>query len=860
MRLRAVCILACVLLAACGGGDRAASSGDAAMAAVAPGRRILRVAYEREIDVLNPFTSQNLVDISFSMIEGLVTTDEHNQFVPVLAEEIPTEQNGLIRHNRDGTVDMTWRLRENVRWHDSVAFTSRDVCFTWKFVTSENSETYNRDEYLGIIGCSTPDEHTAVFHWNGEYGYYAGLFEAILPEHVLGGMTTQQIVNYTPYNRGPATIGTGPFRFAEWKAGEYIRVVRNPDYWRGPQYPAIDEIVWAFIPDANTRLNAMRAGQYHFARILPLQVDAVTKLAGYQTHLISSNTFLHFDINVQTPHGRALFADVNVRKALFHAIDRRAIAAQLMQGRVTIADTPINPDSPWHDAGVPHYDYDPALARRMLDAAGWRAGPDGVRVKAGARFAFVMLNRAGTADRIAVAQVIQAQLRDIGVAVTFETLESAAWTQRWRSGRWEAMVSAWFLAADPSLTSIYACNGPNNMTGLCDAPSGQPAGRLRSQPFLREAQAAAGCSAGASGRSRRVAAALLQRQSGSREHPRGQLSRQRHQLRQLLEPLAMDAAVSGVWLRRRLLQMIPLLFGITIVLFTVIQLAPGGPEGALLESGRFMDPSVIESYRHRLGVDRPVPVQYVRWLGALLHGDLGISFASTRPVSRMILERLPATLELMGSAFLLAALAAVALGIFSAVRQYSLLDYVTTGLSFAGIAMPVFWFALILQLVFAVRLGWLPVSGTKTIGDASLSDHLAHLVLPALVLSTRYIAGWSRYLRSTLLRELRADYVRTARAKGLPERAVIGRHALRNALIPLVSIMALNLADLFSGAVLVETIFAWPGIGRMFVQAMFGRDYPLLMGILLLGSVMVVVFNLLADAMYGVLDPRIRYE
>lgn len=314
------------------------------------------------------------------------------------------------------------------------------------------------------------------------------------------------------------------------------------------------------------------------------------------------------------------------------------------------------------------------------------------------------------------------------------------------------------------------------------------------------------------------------------------------------------------YLARRLLQMIPMVLGVTVVIFAIIQAAPGGPEAALLESGRFIDPGVIEAYRERLGVDQPVPVQYGRWLSAAVQGDLGVSFSTTRPVSEMILERLPATLELMGVSFLLAAVAAVALGIFSAVRQYSAFDHLATGVSFVGIAMPVFWFALILQLVFGVWLGWLPVAGTETVGDTSLVDHLAHLVLPATVLSFRYVAGWSRYLRSSLLAVLGEDYVRTARAKGMSEAVVIGVHAVRNALIPLISIMALNLAGMFSGAVITETIFAWPGIGRMFVQAMFSRDYPLLMGILLLGSVMVLVFNLVADVLYGALDPRIRYE
>jgi peptide/nickel transport system permease protein len=311
---------------------------------------------------------------------------------------------------------------------------------------------------------------------------------------------------------------------------------------------------------------------------------------------------------------------------------------------------------------------------------------------------------------------------------------------------------------------------------------------------------------------------------------------------------------------RRLLQIIPLLFGISIIIFVIIQAAPGGPEGSLLETGRFIDPQVIENYRHRLGVDQPIYVQYYRWLSAAVSGDLGISFSTTRPVSEMIMERMPATLELMGFSFLFAAIIAIFLGVYSALRQYSLADFLGTGLSFLGIAMPVFWLGLILQLIFSVKLGWLPVAGTETVGDTSFWDHIKHLILPGFVLSFRYIAGWSRYLRSSLLGVIKADYIRTARAKGLPERKVVGVHAVRNAMIPVISIMALNVADLFSGAIITETIFSWPGIGRLFVQAMFARDYPLLMGILLMGSFMVILFNLIADILYGILDPRIRYE
>lgn len=451
-------------LTACGGGD----GGGRSVLDSVDGRKVLRVAYTREIDVLNALTSQNLVDIQFSMVEGLITTNENNTYIPVLAREIPTEDNGLIVVNQDETVTMTWPLQENARWHDGEPFTSEDVCFTWRFVSSEGSQVYNRHEYLSILDCDDSDPHAAVFTWEGIRGYYAGIFEIVLPEHVLGGMSAEEIVNYTPYNRGEALIGTGPFRFAEWKSGEYIRVVRNDDYWRGPEYPAIDEIVWSFLPDSNTRLNAIKAGQHHFGQIEPTQVEEVADLEGFDVNLVSQNTFMHFDLSLNTERARRLFAERDVRQALFHAIDRTAIADQLMRGTVQLANSPLNPTSPYHNPDVPAVDFDPQTAERMLDAAGWLRGPDGVRVKDGQRFEFVMLNRAGTTERIAIAQVIQAQLKDIGVEVTFETLENAAWTQQWRSGQWEALVSAWFLPADPAITGLYLCGGPNNMTGFCD--------------------------------------------------------------------------------------------------------------------------------------------------------------------------------------------------------------------------------------------------------------------------------------------------------------------------------------------------------------------------------------------------------
>ncbi len=431
------------------------------------GKKILHVAYTAEIDVLNALTSQNLTDIEITMVEGLIVSNDKNQYIPVLAKEIPTYENGGIVKRPDGKIDMTWHLQQGVKWHDGVEFTSKDVCFTWNYIVQDGSEVYNRDEYLNIDSCKEVDKYTVLFTWKVPYAAYNTLFEAILPEHILGKMTAKEILTYDPYNRSP--IGTGPFKFAEWKPGEYIRVVKNPDYWRGPQYPKLDEIIFNFIPDNNTRLNAMKSKEYQLGLgFQPNQVKDLKAIDGYSVSLVDSNSYLQFGTSIKTPHGKELFSDPNVRKAMYYAIDRQAIANDLMEGTVTVATSPINPKSPYYNPNTTVYNFDPAKAKQMLDAAGWVVGSDGIRAKNGVRFSFTILNRAGRNDRIAIAQVIQAELKDVGIEVLMDTKESAAWTSQWRTGNWEAIVGGWFLTADPSVTNLYSCDGANNMTGYCD--------------------------------------------------------------------------------------------------------------------------------------------------------------------------------------------------------------------------------------------------------------------------------------------------------------------------------------------------------------------------------------------------------
>ncbi len=311
---------------------------------------------------------------------------------------------------------------------------------------------------------------------------------------------------------------------------------------------------------------------------------------------------------------------------------------------------------------------------------------------------------------------------------------------------------------------------------------------------------------------------------------------------------------------KRLLQAGPLILCISVVCFALMHLAPGGPL-ATLENNPDVRPEDVAIKRKLLGLDEPLPVQYLIWLKRTATGDLGTSFVTGEPVLGMILGRVPATLELMLTAFAIALSLGLAIGIAGALRRAGALDYAVTFFAFIGISIPVFWLGLIAQIVFAVKLGWLPTSGRLTVGAApSVGDLVLHLILPATVLSLLYLSSWSRYVRSSLIEALGQDYVRTARAKGQRERVVVLRHALRNALIPFVTVVALQVPSLFTGAVITEAVFGWPGMGSLFLDGVEKGDYPRSMGILLISSSLIVLFNLIADVLYGVLDPRIRYQ
>jgi peptide/nickel transport system permease protein len=309
-------------------------------------------------------------------------------------------------------------------------------------------------------------------------------------------------------------------------------------------------------------------------------------------------------------------------------------------------------------------------------------------------------------------------------------------------------------------------------------------------------------------------------------------------------------------LRGRLLQLVPTLFLITILVFGLQQLMPGDP-ALVLAGEEGANPQVLAQIRSELLLDRPLPVQYAHWLGNVLHGDLGYSWRIREPVTQLVLQKLPVTIQLGAMAFTFAVLIGVPAGVLSAVKRGTAWDHLANFIGLGGLSTPNFWLGIMLILLVSVRLGWLPPSGYVPLGEDPLQS-LATTIMPAFVLGNATAAVLMRHTRSAMLSALDQDYVRTARAKGLAEWSVVLRHALRNALVPVVTLGALELGTLFSGAVLTEQVFSIPGFGKLVVDAVFNRDYPVVQGVVLVTAVLYILLNLLADLLYTVLNPRLR--
>lgn len=318
------------------------------------------------------------------------------------------------------------------------------------------------------------------------------------------------------------------------------------------------------------------------------------------------------------------------------------------------------------------------------------------------------------------------------------------------------------------------------------------------------------------------------------------------------------------YILRRILIAVVLLFGITVINFLIVNLAPGDPLSRMMNPEIGLSREQLAGLRQQFGLDKPLTVRYVFWLKEAVTGNFGyrMSVQDHRPVSTLLRERIPRTVELMLASIFIANAMGILFGVLSAVRRYTFFDYVLTVIAFLGISTPGFFVALGLIYLMAARLGWFPTSGVRNplLAHPSLIDNLHHLVLPATALAVSYVAGMMRQARASMLEALGQDYIVTARAKGLRERAVLYRHALKNAALPMVTLFGLYLPDLIGGSIIIETVFAWPGMGSLAIDAVQGRDYNMLMALNVVGATLVLVTNLIVDILYAYIDPRINYR
>ncbi len=420
--------------------------------ATPPSNDLLIVGYDREPDTLNRFSTHILEDIQTCVVEGLTTTDERMTVVPLLATEVPTLQNNGVRLRPDGGMDVTWKLRPGVTWHDGTPFTSADVKFTVEAINGPNYNPESTDGFDRIGSVDTPDPLTAVVHYREIYAPYDIQFiRGLLPKHRLEG---RDIDRAQDYNRSP--LGTGPYRVAEWRAGEYILLERVPHYWRGDEYPRIRRLMFKFVTNTNTRINQLKSGEVHVVATVPWdKYREIKDLKSIVVHQTRGNAYEHVTLNErQFPP----FADVRVRRALLLALDRELYARTILDGLAPVAHGPVQPVSWAYTSEITRYPFDPAKARALLDEAGWTPGPNGIRQRDGRPLAFTLITQAGFAVRENIAQAIERQLRDVGVDVRMELHDGTAISALWFEGRFDAMLHWWQMPSDPELTTFFAAD------------------------------------------------------------------------------------------------------------------------------------------------------------------------------------------------------------------------------------------------------------------------------------------------------------------------------------------------------------------------------------------------------------------
>ena len=811
----------------------------------------LTLGLQLEPPILDPTAgaAAAIDDVAFGTVfEGLVKLGPGGRVEPRLATAWSTSADGRV-----------WRfdLRRNVRFHDGTPFDASAVKYSLDRARAEGSTNAERARLAVIRDVVVLDPHVVELRLERRA---SGLLQ------VLGWGDAAIVAPGSASDNAVKPVGTGPFRFVRWRRGDSVTLERNPDWWG--RAPSLSRVTFRFIADPTAALAALNAGDIdgYGAFPAPESVDRLRRDPRFRVQIgpTEGETILALN-NRSGP-----LADLRVRRALAHAVDRRAIIQAAMFGSGEPIGSHYPPQNPGYVDLTEAYPYDPARARALLAEAGY---PNGFQLT-------IKLPPLPYARRSG--EVIGAQLAEVGVKTRLQDVEWAPWLdQVFGRNDFQATIVSHVEPADYEIygrDDYYFGYRSAEMKGLLrrlDAAEGEgerlaligDVQRLIARDsvnvFLFQLPAIGVFNARVTDVWRPTPVSAIDlttaRVEGSSPGPIASGAPGRGWLL-VLAPLGVMAIwlasrASPGYLAARLGSLVFTLLAASVVVFALVQLAPGDPARFML--GLSGDQASVEALRAELGLNGPAWSRYLGWLSGALVGDFGLSYTYRVPVGGLIVERLAVSLPLTLYALLLSTIIAFAAGVWAAARSGGVEDRAIEALSRLGVAVPNFWFGMILVLVFAGTLRWFSAGGFPG-WEAGLTQGLKALTLPALALALPQAAVLTRVLRAELLSAAGSDYVRTARAKGLSRDGALLRHALPNALVPVLTILGLQFSFLLAGAVIIENVFFLPGLGRLVFQAVTQRDLMVVQGVVMVLVLAVVVTMFLVDLAYVAVDPRLR--
>ncbi len=822
---------------------------------VALARDVVRIGQQLEPPNLDPTAgAAAAVDelVYGNVFEGLVRIGRNGGVEPGLAESWEISPDGRI---------YLFHLRRGVKFHDGAAFDASVVKFSLERAVAADSANAQKTNLAVIRRVVVVDPATVRLELDTP---------SALLLNVLAWGDAVMVSPATAASNAVTPVGTGPFRFAAWKRGDSVTLVRNPDYWGAP--PKLARVVFKFISDPTAAYAAMKAGDLDAFPMFPAPESLAELKRDPRFRVVIGAT--EGETILAMNNAKAPFNNLLVRRAISHALDRRAILDGAMFGYGEPIGSHFSPRSPDYVDLTNRYPHDLAKARALLAQAGYPSGFSATLKLPPPSYA----RRSG--------EIIAAQLAQAGIRVRIENLEWSQWLDQvlknknfdmtivshtepmdydiygrdyyfgYRSAAFDALLAELNAAVDPGsrhavLVKIQQRLADDAVNGFLFEYPKLNVWDARLKGMWVDAPVQANEVADAYFDETVSASAAVVASGGGGSPVAGWLT-----LAAAVALIVYATLRLGLgYVAGRFGALALTLVAATVAVFLLIQVVPGDPAAYMM--GLNANPEAVAALRAQMGLDASLAERYLSWIAGLVRGDFGVSYTYRVPVGQLIAQRVVVSLPLTLLSLAISIGLALPIGMFAAARRGRAADSLVMGVSQIGMALPSFWFAMLLVLVFAIRLRWLPAGGFPG-WDAGVGPALGALIMPAIALALPQAAILARVLRSALIETLGEDYVRTARAKGLSERQVIRRHALRNAAIPLLTIIGLQVPVLLAGSVIVENVFFLPGLGRLVFQAITQRDLIVVQSVVILLVFAVVLVTFLVDLGYAFVDPRLR--